>query len=62
MNNETTEQKLIKYNEFFSIELEFSINIEPVEVHKDTSYEQFIAQMPTPYKMASDISSIDQAA
>ena len=62
MNKETTERKLSKYNEFFSIELEFSINIEPVEVHKDTSYEQFIAQMPTPFKMASDMSSIDQAA
>ena len=62
MNNETTEQKLIKYNEFFSIEHEFSINILPVEAHKNTSYEQFIAQMPTPFKMASDMSSIDQAA
>ncbi len=62
MNNETTEQKLIKYNEFFSIEHEFSINILPVETHKATSYEQFLTDMPTPFKMASDISSIDQAA
>jgi len=62
MNNETTEQKLIKYNEFFSIEHEFSINISPVESSKATSYEQFLADMPTPFKMASEMSSIDQAA
>jgi len=62
MNNETTEQKLTKYHEFFSIEHEFSINILPVEAHKGTSYEQFLTDMPTPFKMASDMSSIDQAA
>jgi len=62
MNNETTEQKLAKYHEFFSIEHEFSINILPVEAHKGASYEQFIIDMPTPFKMASDMSSIDQAA
>jgi len=62
MNNDTTEQKLIKYNEFFSIEHEFSINILPVDAHKDTSYEQFLTDMPTPFKMASDMSNIDQAA
>lgn len=62
MNNDATEKKLIKYNEFFSIEHEFSINILPIESNKVTSYEQFIADMPTPFKMASDMSSIDQAA
>lgn len=62
MNKETTEKKLSKYNEFFSIDHEFSINILPVEAHKDISYEQFIAHMPIPFKMASDMSSIDQAA
>lgn len=62
MNNEITEQKLIKYNEFFSIEHKFSINISPVEAHQNTSYEKFIADMPMPFKMASDMSSIDQAA
>tara|TARA_R110002050_G_scaffold85133_8_gene181719 strand:- start:3772 stop:4374 length:603 start_codon:yes stop_codon:yes gene_type:complete len=62
MNNDVTEQKLTKYNEFFSIEHEFSINILPVEEHMGVSYEQFLANMPTPFKMASDMSTIDQAA
>lgn len=62
MNNDITEQKLIKYNEFFSIEHEFSINILPLEDHCVVSYEQFLANMPTPFKMASDMTTIDQAA
>lgn len=62
MINESTEQKLLKYNEFFSIEHEFSINLSPVEKNKVTNYEQFIVNMPTPFKMASDMSVIDQAA
>lgn len=62
MNNETTAQKTAKYNEFFSIDHEFSINILPIEADKNISYEQFIADMPAPFKMASDMSSIDQAA
>lgn len=62
MNNDASEQKLIEYNEFFSIEHEFSINISPISANKMISYEQFIADMPTPFKMASEMSSIDQAA
>jgi hypothetical protein len=62
MTNETTAQKLIKYNEFFSIQHDFSINILPVEANKNISYDQFIADMPMPFKMASDMSTIDQVA
>ena len=62
MNHETTEQKLLKYNEFFSIEHEFSINILAVDNNKVTSFDQFIEEMPTPFKMATDMASIDQAA
>jgi len=62
MNNEAIAQKLIKYNEFFSIEHDFSVNILPIKANTVASYEQFIENMPTPFKMASDMSSIDQAA
>lgn len=62
MNNDITEEKLIKYNEFFSIEHEFSINIIPIKENDITNYEQFLANMPMPFKMASDMSTIDQAA
>lgn len=62
MNNETIEEKLAKYHEFFSIDHNFSINILPLESTQVTSFEQFSANMPTPFKMASDMKSIDQSA
>ncbi|MBU2924553.1 PilZ domain-containing protein [Colwellia sp. 4_MG-2023] len=62
MNKETTAQKLIKYNEFFSIEHDFSINIVAIDRNKHITYDEFINNMPTPFKMASDMSSLDQAA
>jgi len=62
MNNETIEQKLEKYHEFFSIEHNFSINILPLELTKVTSFKQFLTDMPTPFKMASDMKGIDQSA
>jgi len=62
INDETIEQKLAKYHEFFSIEHDFSINILPLELTKVTSYEAFLNDIPTPFKMASDMKSIDQSA
>jgi hypothetical protein len=62
MNNETIEQKLTQYNEFFSIEHDFSVNILPLEPTKVTNFDQFLTDMPTPFKMASDMKSIDQSA
>jgi hypothetical protein len=62
MNKEITEQKLVKYNEFFSIEHDFSINILALDKNKNPTYDEFINNMPTPFKMASDMSSLDQAA
>jgi len=61
-NKETIEEKLAKYHEFFSISSEFSINILPLDEKNIESYDDFIANMPTPFKMASDISTIDQSA
>ncbi len=62
MNNTTTEEKLNKYNEFFSIEHEFSINILPLPENKVINYEQFLTDMPAPFKIASDMATIDQAS
>jgi len=62
MNRVTIEQKLAKYDEFFAIDHKFTINILPLEPCKGEDFEQFLTSMPTPFKMASDMSSIDQAA
>ena len=43
MNNETIEQKLTQYNEFFSIEHDFSVNILPLEPTKVTNFDQFLS-------------------
>ena len=57
-----TSSKLEQFNEFFSIEHEFSVNIIPIEEASQTSFEYFIDNMPLPFKMATDIISIDQSA
>ncbi|MEY8214412.1 MAG: PilZ domain-containing protein [Colwellia sp.] len=62
MNNKSIEQKLSEYNEFFSIEHDFSLNILPLEKYQVTSFEQFEIAIPAPFKMASDMGSINQAA
>mgnify|MGYP003387265945 CR=1 FL=1 len=62
INNEAIEQKLAKYHEFFSIEHNFSINILPLKLTDVTTFEHFVTGMPTPFKMASDMKSIDQSA
>ena len=62
INNEAIEDKLAKYHEFFSIKHNFSINILPLELTEVTTFDCFLANMPTPFKMASDMKSIDQSA
>lgn len=62
MNNEEIQLKQEQYNEFFSIEDEFSVNITPLDKNLNIDYQYFINQIPTPFKMATDISVLDQAA
>jgi hypothetical protein len=57
-----SENKLAQFNEFFSINYEFSINVVPLENPHTVNYQSFIDNMPMPFKMASDMVSIDQAA
>jgi len=63
MTDQSRQQKIQQFNEFFSIKKDFSINIKVLP--KDAtplSYEAFLAAMPLPFKMATDISSIDHSA
>ena len=62
MTKSDNELKLAQFNEFFTIESEFSINA--VLLSKETSldYQTFIKNMPLPFQMASDMSALDQAA
>ncbi|WP_448554873.1 PilZ domain-containing protein [Thalassotalea montiporae] len=54
--------KLQQFDEFFSIEHQFSINLQPIAAYQASSFDAFMAGMPLPFKMASDMVSIDQAA
>ena len=60
MTHDTHEDKQTQFNEFFTIEHKFNINARPI---KDIpSFEGFLASMPLPFKLASDIVSLDSAA
>jgi hypothetical protein len=54
--------KLLQFDEFFSINHEFSVNVTKLEKTALPTFEQFIQQIPMPFKMASEVSTIDQAA
>lgn len=62
MHSLSLEQKLAQYHEFFAIEHEFSINIKAIDKGEDGSFEQFLVNMPMPFKLATDMSTIDQSA
>ena len=56
------EAKLAQFSEFFSIKHNFNINVVAIKQTPFPSFDQFIQQMPLPFKIASDIVHIDQAA
>lgn len=58
----TLEQKLTQYHEFFAIEHAFSVNIMTIDEKGNSSYEDFLASMPMPFKLATDMETIDQSA
>lgn len=57
----TLENKHNAFNEFFSIEHIFNINISPLEA-SDINSENFINSIPLPFKIASEMSLLDQSA
>lgn len=56
------EQKLAQHHEFFAIEHVFSVNILPIDEDDNCNFDQFMINMPIPFKLASDMSTIDQSA
>ena len=62
MNSLSLEQKLAQYHEFFAIEHQFSVNIMPIDITEANSFDEFTASIPMPFKLATDMSAIDQSA
>ncbi len=57
------QNKLAQFDEFFSIDFDFNVNIcKTLSADELPSFEQFIEQIPLPFKMATDVMTIDQAA
>jgi len=56
------QEKLEQFNEFFTIEHQFNVNIARLENNQLGGYQNFIDNMPIPFKMAGDMSALDQAA
>lgn len=54
--------KLAQFDEFFSIDYCFNINALVLNSAQLPSYEQFLSNMPTPFKIASEINTLDQSA
>lgn len=57
----TLENKHTAFNEFFSIEHQFNINITPLEAN-ELNHENFVNSIPLPFKIASEVNRIEQSA
>jgi len=62
MSSLSLDKKLALYHEFFAIELDFSVNIIAIDDSQGLNFEQFTTNMPMPFKLATDMSAIDQSA
>ena len=58
----TLDQKLAQYDEFFAIEHEFSVNIMAIDNVENIDFDSFISNMPMPFKLATDMNTVDQSA
>lgn len=63
MQTFSDQSKLDQFDEFFSIDFNFNVNIcKILSVQDIPSFEQFIDKIPLPFKMATEVMTIDQAA
>ncbi|KXJ49908.1 MAG: hypothetical protein AXW17_10960 [Colwellia sp. Phe_37] len=54
--------KLAQFDEFFSINYSFNINAKVIELAQLPDYQKFLADIPAPFKIASEINTLDQSA
>jgi hypothetical protein len=60
--SEHSDSKSAKFDEFFSINYPFNVNAKAIDTDTPQSYQVFMNTMPMPFKMASEIITLDQAA
>lgn len=54
--------KLSQFAEFFTIEYPFNVNVAELDISQTKDYQTFLNTMPMPFKMASDMVTLDQAS
>jgi hypothetical protein len=54
--------KLTQFDEFFTIEYPFNVNIAKLEPCQTKDFQSFLNTIPMPFKMTSDMMALDQAA
>lgn len=54
--------KLAQFDEFFSIDYSFNINVDVIAQGALPNFEQFVANMPAPFKIASEVNTLDTNA
>lgn len=62
LDTEVLATKLAQFDEFFSITHQFNVNVRALSTSESGNFEQFLTTIPVPFKMASDMVGIDQAA
>jgi len=62
MSEQGNQNKLDLFNEFFSIKHLFNINIVQPSPKEIPTFDQFINSIPLPFKLATDVITLDQAA
>lgn len=62
MTDTKNSKKLEQFEEFFSIDHEFSVNLEPIDANHMPSYDHFVSKIPLPFRISSDFVALDQAA
>jgi|TARA_B110000438_G_scaffold303490_1_gene365214 hypothetical protein len=62
MKTDENQTKLAQFDEFFSIKYTFNINASIISKAQLPDYQQFIANMPTPFKIASEVNNLEQSA
>jgi len=62
MSNDKINEKLLQFNEFFSIKHTFNINVKLLNNDEIISHKNFIENIPTAFKLANDMAVLDEAA
>jgi hypothetical protein len=62
MSEQDNQNKLKLFDEFFSIKHLFNINIIQPSSNETPSFDEFINSIPLPFKLATDVVTLDQAA